>query len=125
MVAFYLSFAASSPLGSSGAAADEAVVPTVALGDDIIRKMTSFLGADVDRARLKTKTDDLTLYGSDHLSICALQYLTFGHRIAFMELFSGQMFIGAGRKGINAIAPLDWRNLYPGHILERTATAWT
>ena len=37
----------------------------------------------------------------------ALQYLAFGYRIAFMELFSGRLFRTVGARAIEAITPAD------------------
>ena len=40
----------------------------------------------------------------DELHGVSSQYLLFGHRIAFLELFSGRMFIGVGVRGVRSVS---------------------
>ena len=43
----------------------------------------------------------------------ALQYLMFGHRICFMELCSGRLFVGVGMHAISSVDTNEWRSLFP------------
>ena len=57
------------------------------------------------------------------LDSVALQYLMFGHRIAFMDFFSGEMFVGIGVRGIRHMIESDWNKMYP--LVERVmASPW-
>ena len=79
--------------------------------------MPSCMGSELQiRYQLKdavSHTVGFQEHRMEELKGAALQYLLLGHRVSFMELFSGSLFVGVRTRGLRPCMPLGWGEIYP------------